>query len=107
MKSIQPPVAYPAGLEAAERTTAHLAAARAHFARAAAHIGQAARQMMAERRRERARRRQIHLLARLDERTLKDIGLHRAEIGSLADEMHGSSERTRRQAGPHYVSPLY
>jgi len=38
-------------------------------------------------------------LAQLDSRTLRDIGLYRCEIGSVAAEVHGACPRTRRGIG--------
>lgn len=50
-------------------------------------------------RQRRAVRRQMRTLAQLDDRMLRDIGINRQEIGSIAAELTGSAEKTRRQAG--------
>lgn len=42
---------------------------------------------------------QYRALAQLDDRTLADIGLRRAEIGSMVAELAGRVEPTRRQRG--------
>ncbi len=60
-----------------------------------------------QRRRRRAVLRQRRMLARLDERTLKDIGLHRAELDSIAAELEGEAPVTRRHAHRDSVAPLY
>lgn len=47
----------------------------------------------------RRRAKQTHdALASLDDRMLRDLGLTRAEIGSISAEIAGLSERTRMQA---------
>lgn len=93
-----------------DRSAAYLTAAREYLAHTAHHVASAMRRRIDEHRRERARRRQIRLLGALDDRALKDIGLHRAEIGSLAVEIHGDGEPTRRHAARRddraHVSPL-
>lgn len=70
-------------------------------------VTEALRQAARQRRERRAIRRQQRILARLDERTLKDIGLHRAEIGSMAAELEGHAETTRRRIPEGSVAPLY
>lgn len=62
-----------------------------------ARIAGALRAAFAEARRRRAMRRQVRILARLDAGTLRDIGLTRQEIGSVAAELHGVSAPTRRR----------
>jgi uncharacterized protein YjiS (DUF1127 family) len=60
------------------------------------------------RRRERkAMRARIRLLSELDERTLKDIGLARGELGSISAELDGHTEPTRRRVHKDSVAPLY
>lgn len=44
-------------------------------------------------------RRQIRALVRLDARTLKDIGIDRSELGSVAAELVGRAEPSRRRTG--------
>lgn len=44
----------------------------------------------------RALRRQLRALDALDAHTLADLGLHRMELGSVAAELVGAAERTRR-----------
>jgi glyoxylase-like metal-dependent hydrolase (beta-lactamase superfamily II)/uncharacterized protein YjiS (DUF1127 family) len=46
----------------------------------------------------RQRARTIEALRDLDARTLRDIGIDQSEIGSIAMELHGAAERTRRRA---------
>lgn len=70
-------------------------------------VTEALRQAAQQRRERRAIRRQQRILARLDERTLKDIGLHRAEIGSISAELEGHAETTRRRVPKGSVAPLY
>lgn len=50
-------------------------------------------------RRRRAMRRQARALAALDAASLRDIGLTRTEIGSIASELSGTAPLTRRHAG--------
>ncbi len=45
----------------------------------------------------RERGRTIEALRGLDARTLHDVGIDRTEIGSIAMELHGAAERTRRR----------
>jgi glyoxylase-like metal-dependent hydrolase (beta-lactamase superfamily II)/uncharacterized protein YjiS (DUF1127 family) len=45
----------------------------------------------------RQRARTIEALRGLDPRTLHDVGIDRSEIGSIAMELHGAAERTRRR----------
>lgn len=52
---------------------------------------------MAAYRRGREARAIRHALSELDDRMLHDIGCHRDEIASLAAEMTGSAEATRRR----------
>jgi hypothetical protein len=55
-------------------------------------------------------RKQARQLALLDCRTLKDIGLHHSEIGSLISELEGHAASSRRRSGGdivNSVSPLY
>lgn len=52
----------------------------------------------------RARRR---MLDELDERTLKDIGLHRGELDSISAELEGRAAPTRRRVHNDSVAPLY
>lgn len=42
-------------------------------------------------------RRNVDEFSRLDERTLRDLGISRSEIGSIVH--HGSSDRSRRHRG--------
>jgi uncharacterized protein YjiS (DUF1127 family) len=56
-------------------------------------VGAIARRIARARTQDRARRE----LERLDDATLRDIGLSRAEIGSAVAEVHGRAERTRRR----------
>jgi hypothetical protein len=43
--------------------------------------------------------RDTHLaLQQLDERTLRDLGIHQSELWSLAAEIHGDLQRTRALA---------
>ena len=50
-----------------------------------------------ERRQREARmQRDLRLLAQLDTTTLRDLGLERSEIQSLATELHGTAAATRR-----------
>jgi uncharacterized protein YjiS (DUF1127 family) len=48
----------------------------------------------------RRRRAEHDLLARLDEATLRDLGIDRCEIGSFVAESDGSSSLTRRRVVP-------
>lgn len=61
-------------------------------------IAAAARRAWQRWREQRDLRRTVVALAELDERTLKDIGVSGQEIGSLAAELAGRAERSRRQA---------
>lgn len=58
-------------------------------------------------RRRQQMRRQMRALSRLDARQLKDIGLSFGEEGSLAAEIAGAAEVTRRQTLNHRPAPLY
>lgn len=78
-----------------------------HTFETAQFVTEALHEAARQRHERRAIRRQQRILARLDERTLKDIGLHRAEIGSIAAELEGHAERTRRQLPEGSVAPLY
>lgn len=73
----------------------------------AAYVAGALREATLRRRARRAVRAQRRLLAELDERSLKDIGLHRAELDSLCAELEGLAEPTRRQRPNNAVAPLY
>ena len=67
----------------------------------------AVRDTLARRRQHRVRVARARQLAALDAVTLRDIGLHRSEAGSVAAELDGSAEPTRRRAREPEVSPLY
>lgn len=73
----------------------------------AAWLTEAMREASRRRRLRRAMRAQRHMLAELDERTLKDIGLHRSEIDSATAEHFGQASITRRRIADGSVSPLY
>jgi uncharacterized protein YjiS (DUF1127 family) len=73
----------------------------------AAYVAAALRETTLRRRARRAVRARRSLLAELDERTLKDIGLHRAELDSLCAELEGLAEPSRRQRAHNGVAPLY
>ncbi|MDX9886464.1 DUF1127 domain-containing protein [Thauera sp.] len=73
----------------------------------AAYVAAALREARTRRRAARALRVQRRLLADLDERTLKDIGLHRAELDSLCAELEGQAEPSRRHSAKNSVAPLY
>lgn len=70
-------------------------------------VTEALREAAQKRRVRRAILRQRRVLAQLDERTLKDIGVHRAEIDSLSAELGGHAEATRRRMRENPVAPLY
>jgi len=65
--------------------------------RLAAHLAAAAARILESVRRRRALRRQIRALEQLDHRTLRDIGLQRQEITSVAAELNGIAPPSRRQ----------
>ena len=73
----------------------------------AGYVATALREAAVRRRAARALRAQRRLLAELDERTLKDIGVHRAEIDSLTAELEGLAEPSRRHGPRNSVAPLY
>lgn len=73
----------------------------------AGHVSAALRESARRRRVWRALRAQRRTLGDLDERTLKDIGLHRSELDSLGAELGGLAERSRRQRADRSVAPLY
>lgn len=50
------------------------------------------------------RRKRMSELDALDDRTLRDIGLHRDELGSVVTELMGAAPPTRRQARPSKTS---
>ncbi len=70
-------------------------------------IADTVRAMVRRHRARRALRAQRRMLAELDERTLKDIGLHRSEIDSLVAEIESDQPPTRRRAHKDSVAPLY
>lgn len=73
----------------------------------AAYVAAALREAATRRRTARALRAQRRLLAGLDERTLKDIGLHRTELDSVCAELEGLAEPSRRHSAKNSVAPLY
>lgn len=73
-------------------------------------VGEALRAARERRRLQRELRRQARTLSQLDARTLKDIGLHHSEIGSLMAELAERTDATRRHGGrtnANPVAPLY
>jgi uncharacterized protein YjiS (DUF1127 family) len=73
-------------------------------------VSDALRAARERRRLQRSLRHQAHVLSQLDARTLKDIGLHHSEIGSLMAELAERTDATRRhsrRAAADSVAPLY
>ena len=70
-------------------------------------IARTIREALRRRRARKALHAQRQALAALDDRTLRDIGLHRSEIDSLVVELDGAVANTRRRAHPDSVAPLY
>jgi len=70
-------------------------------------VAQVLREAGARRRERKAIRARRRTLAELDERTLKDIGLHRGELDSITAELEGHAAPTRRRVHKDSVAPLY
>lgn len=70
-------------------------------------IAEALREANHRRRVRKAIRARRRMLDELDERTLKDIGLHRGELDSITAELAGHASPTRRRVHKDSATPLY
>ena len=92
----EPMFGWSTSYEVFQAARARRAAAMAAFLLAAARTLRESARSLRERYRRRHQSRSIyHALQALDDRTLRDLGFHRCEIGSVAAEAAGEAEHTR------------
>jgi uncharacterized protein YjiS (DUF1127 family) len=92
----EPMFGWSTSYEVFQAARVHRAAVMAAFLNAAAGVVRESIRRVWERYRRRQQSRSIyHALHALDDRTLRDLGFHRCEIGSVAAEAAGEAEHTR------------
>jgi len=73
----------------------------------ASFVSDAIRDALRRRRQRNAVRSRVRMLATLSDSTLKDIGLHRSELGSIVAESEGYAEASRVRRHKDSAAPLY